>query len=85
MEKGQYYLSRGLGHSQNRKMAILRTARNAHFSGMASTNFRKSTADCCAIRNEYGEKISMEKQYNRIENDRPQELKKLGIPREFDS
>lgn len=26
----------------------------------------------------------MEKQYNRIENDRPQELKKLGIPAQID-
>ena len=26
----------------------------------------------------------MEKQYNRIENDRPQELKKLGIPDQLD-
>ena len=26
----------------------------------------------------------MEKQYNRIENDRPQELKKLGIPDQID-
>ena len=26
----------------------------------------------------------MEKQYNRIENDRPQKLKKLGIPDQLD-
>lgn len=26
----------------------------------------------------------MEKRYNRIENDRPQELKKLGIPDQID-
>lgn len=39
---------------------------------------------CCATHDEYGGFLNMEKQYNRIENDRPQELKKLGIPDQID-